>query len=88
MGLDLRKKSGGECELGGSVYGARCIRRCNFTKDLGKSLMLMRELGRGVPAGITAGRKTNLEEVEGQLRTAGLDLSGWISISTESEPMV
>lgn len=47
----------------------------------------MRELG-GVPAGITAGRKTNLEEVEGQLRIAGLDLSGWINISTESEPMV
>lgn len=50
--------------------------------------MLMRELGRGVPAGITAGRETNLEEVEGKLRTAGLDLSGWINISTESEPMV
>lgn len=59
----------------GSVYGGRGIRRYN-------SHQRPREKpyadGEWVPAGITAGMETTLEEVEGKLRTAGLDLSGWI----------
>lgn len=65
--------------MGGVVQGG-----ITNTKDLRERPYAFFLGGGGVPAGITAGRETNLEAVEGKLSTAGLDPSGLINISRES----